>query len=130
MASEGRVGQMGMKCTFNIGKIFLHGPRLLKWAMWPMGLLYFILLIFHFIWHLDRISERMEIWKTPVEKFHCLLQIKGQWNITCLCTINRWYNTKGYDTMVRSQFLCFDHFRFLRYIIFYCFEAFLKMCLI
>jgi hypothetical protein len=25
--------------TFNIGKIFLYGPRLLRWAMWPMGLL-------------------------------------------------------------------------------------------
>jgi hypothetical protein len=31
------MGQMEMKCIFDIGKIFLYVPRL---AMWPMGLLF------------------------------------------------------------------------------------------
>jgi hypothetical protein len=35
------MGQMEMKCIFDIGKkISLFWPRLLRWAMWPMGLLF------------------------------------------------------------------------------------------
>jgi hypothetical protein len=30
MASEGRMGHMEMKCIFDIGKIFLYGPRFLR----------------------------------------------------------------------------------------------------
>jgi hypothetical protein len=34
------MGQMEMKCISNIGKkTFLYWPRLLRWVMWPMGLL-------------------------------------------------------------------------------------------
>jgi hypothetical protein len=40
MVPEGWVGQMCIKRVFNIGKIFLYGPKLLRWAMWPMGLLF------------------------------------------------------------------------------------------
>jgi hypothetical protein len=33
---------MEMECIFDIGKkIFLFWPRLLRWAMWPMGLLWY-----------------------------------------------------------------------------------------
>jgi hypothetical protein len=32
------LGLMEMKCIFDIGIIFLYGPRFLRWAMWPMGL--------------------------------------------------------------------------------------------
>jgi hypothetical protein len=36
---------MEMKCIFNIGKKhFLYWPRLLRWAMWPMGLLFLMLI--------------------------------------------------------------------------------------
>jgi hypothetical protein len=39
------MGQMEMECIFDIGKkIFLFWPRLLRWAMWPMGLLFYCLL--------------------------------------------------------------------------------------
>jgi hypothetical protein len=30
MAPEGQMGQMEMKCIFDIGKIVLHGPRFLR----------------------------------------------------------------------------------------------------
>jgi hypothetical protein len=33
---QNNLGQREIKC---IGKIFLCGPRFLRWAMWPMGLL-------------------------------------------------------------------------------------------
>jgi hypothetical protein len=32
MPSKGRMGKMGKKWISNIGKIFLCGPRLLKWV--------------------------------------------------------------------------------------------------
>jgi hypothetical protein len=40
MAPEGQMGQMEMKCIFDIGKIFIYRPSFLRWAMWPMGLLF------------------------------------------------------------------------------------------
>ena len=64
-----------MKRIFKFKKIFSYEPVLLRWAMWPMGLLfvYIFLICWKFIWNILLIQDMYPLSPAVVEHFVLML---------------------------------------------------------